>query len=157
MADLDVRYTIAGMSQPNETACWATALAMLVNYNEGGQYTPEGLAQEVGYSIEACNGWDAIYAIANQHGLTTEGSASRTIEGWAELLQSYGPLWLVVDGVPSHAVVLNGVYGDGSEENTKFIVTDPWNGEYERTITELDSDFGGAAGNVGDNFQIMHR
>ncbi|HEV2779811.1 MAG TPA: papain-like cysteine protease family protein [Actinophytocola sp.] len=157
MTDLDIRYTIGGMSQPNETACWATALAMLINYSEGANYDPETLAQEAGYSIEACNGWDAIYAIAEKHGLYGEGAASRTIEGWAELLQSYGPLWLVVDGVPSHAVVLNGVYGDGSEDGTKFVVTDPWYGEQEKTLAELDSDFGGAAGKVGENFQIMHR
>jgi ABC-type bacteriocin/lantibiotic exporter with double-glycine peptidase domain len=157
MTDLNIRYTIAGMSQPNETACWATALAMLVNYSEGAQYTPESLAQEVGYSVEACNGWEAIYAIAHQHSLIGEPAASRTIEGWAELLSSYGPLWLVVDGVPSHAVVLNGVHGDGTESGTKFVVTDPWNGEQEKTITELDTDFGGAAGAVGENFQIMHR
>ena len=155
--DLNIRYQIAGISQPNETACWATSLAMLVNYLEGTQYTPESLAQESGYSVEACNGWDAITTIASAHGLNSEPSMSRTLEGWADLLSSAGPLWLVVDGVPSHAVVLNGVYGDGTDEATKFVVTDPWNGEYERTIAELDSDFGGAAGAVGDNFQILHR
>ena len=155
--DQNIHYQIAGISQPNETACWATSLAMLVNYHEGTQYTPESLAQESGYSVEACNGWDAITTIANAHSLSFEPSMSRTLDGWADLLASAGPLWLVVDGVPSHAVVLNGVHGDGTDEGTKFLVTDPWSGEYERTIAELDRDFGGAAGAVGDNFQILHR
>ena len=47
--------------------------------------------------------------------------------------------------------------GHGTEEGTKFLVTDPWSGEYERTIAKLDRDFSGAAGAVGNYFQILHR
>jgi len=56
------------------------------------------------------------------------------VQGWAELLESYGPLWLCING-GSHAVVLNGAQGDGTPEGTKFYITDPWSGP---TTTGLD-------------------
>ena len=155
--DQNIHYQIAGISQPNETACWATSLAMLVNYHEGTQHTPESLAQESGCSVEACNGWDAITTIADAHGLVFEPSMSRTLDGWADLLAVSRSALACGRRCSLARSGAQRVSGDGTDEGTKFLVTDPWSGEYERTIAEFDRDFGGAAGAVGDYFQILHR
>ena len=50
---------------------------------------------------------------------------SYTIEGWRELLEQNGPLWLGVAVPSGHAVVITGLSGDGTPEGTIVRYDDP--------------------------------
>ncbi len=153
---VDVVYDVAGMSQPADHACWATSFAVVINYRDGSNLTPQDVSNAVGVDITAVESWSDVTNAAEHFGLQQSASACMNIQGWAQLLASYGPLWICVNG-GSHAVVVNGVQGDGTEDGTMFYITDPWDGPTTRGLNGLNAMFEAVGGSQpGDGLIVWH-
>ena len=154
---VDVVYAVGGMSQPTDHSCWATSFAVVINYRDGSNLTPADVSNAVGVDISAVESWSDVTNAAEHFHLRENASACMSVQGWADLLSSNGPLWLCVIG-GSHAVVLNGMKGDGTEAGTVFYVTDPWSGPSEVGINGLAAMFEALdAHQPGDGLIIWHR
>src|SRR5262249_32014292 len=67
-------------------------------------------------------------AFAKEMGLNYEYPVCYTVDGLRTLLENKGPLWVFALVPSGHAVVVTGLYSDGT--NTFVRVTDPW----DRTV-----------------------
>jgi hypothetical protein len=153
---VDVVYEVGGMSQPTDHSCWATSFAVVINYRDGSNLTPADVSNAVGVDIAAAESWQDVTNAAHHFNLRESASACMNVQGWAELLASYGPLWLCING-GSHAVVLNGAQGDGTAEGTRFYVTDPWSGPTTAGLDGLAAMFEALnAHQPGDGLVIWH-
>lgn len=153
---VDVVYPVAGMSQPADHACWATSFAVVINYRDGSNLTPADVSNAVGVDINAVESWSDVTNAAEHFGLRESASACMNVLGWTQMLMSYGPLWICVNG-GSHAVVVNGVQGDGTEEGTTFYITDPWDGPTTTGVNGLAAMFEAVdAAQPGDGLVIWH-
>ena len=154
---VDVVYQVAGMSQPAAHACWATSFAVVINYRDGSNLTPADVSNAVGVDINAVESWSDVTNAASHFNLQESASACMDVPGWAQLLAANGPLWICVQN-GSHAVVLNGVHGDGTPEGTTFYITDPWNGSTTTDVNGLAAMFEAIdAQQPGDGLIIWHR
>ena len=71
-----------------------------------------------------------------------------TVEGFRNLLESYGPLW-VAGAVPgAHVRVVYGIYGDGTPGGTRLLVHDPWGSNLSRVPTTAE-----LAANRGQSYE----
>ena len=121
------------IAQPTGLSCWATAGAMVLGWYNQQSITPDTVAQIAGRTTKL-----GIYP--NEHcpfgtdiGLVCEAPQCYTIDGFRNLLENYGPLWVGVlaqfpSGPGGHAVVVTGMYSDGAPDgsDTYIRVTDPW-------------------------------
>lgn len=154
---VNVVYQVAGMSQPTDCTCWATSFAVVINYRDGSNITPGDVCEKVGQDPAVPESWATVTQAAQAYGLQQSASACMNIQGWADLLQANGPLWICIDN-GSHAVVVNGVEGDGTPEHTKFHVTDPWRGAESMPLDGLNAMFEAlGTSQPGDGLIIWHR
>jgi hypothetical protein len=154
---VDIYYEVAGMSQPADHACWATSFAVVINYRDGSNLTPADVSNAVGVDINAVESWSDVTNAANHFNLQQSASACMNVQGWAQLLAANGPLWICING-GSHAVVLNGVHGDGTSDGTSFYITDPWDGPTTAGLNGLNAMFEALdAQQPGDGLIIWHR
>lgn len=154
---VNVNYPINGMSQPTSDTCWITALTVMVNWRNGTAVGPEQVCEGAGTTLQQAQdtvGWDPVYQIANHNGIYSLDYTPADVEAWAHAM-STGPLWLVVPGNPSHAIVLNRIEGDGTFDGTQVTVTDSWNGVVTQTFNELMQFFGAESGQMAGEVQIM--
>jgi hypothetical protein len=104
-------------------------------------------------------GWTEIENAMRLLGLSYQAPACMTVEGWYDLLQSLGPMWLVIassySASYSHAIVLIGMVGDGTDEGTTFRYIDPGDASYhDATYEQLESIF--EYGSIA-NAEIVYR
>lgn len=154
---VNVNYNVVGMSQPTADTCWITALTVMVNWKNGTAQGPEQVCEGAGTTLQQANdapGWDPVYQIANHYGIYSLDYTPADVDAWGHAM-STGPLWLVVPGVPSHAIVLNRIEGDGTFDGTQVTVTDSWGGVKTETFNELMQFFGAQSGQMADEVQIM--
>jgi Papain-like cysteine protease AvrRpt2 len=155
VAPVNIVYQVAGMSQPADHACWATSFAVVINYRDGSNLTPADVSNAVGVDINSVESWEDVTNAANHFNLQQSASACMNVQGWAQQL-SYGPLWICING-GSHAIVVNGVQGDGTPEGTAFYVTDPWDGPSTMGLNGLEEMFEKVgAQQPGDGLIIWH-
>lgn len=131
-----VTYSVPEMSQPTASSCWATAFTMLINYVKGTQYSPADIAQAVGKTLDEGDDNATDYAVAQAFGLQADACTCMDLDGWGKLLQSYGPLYIGING-NSHAVLVTGMTTDGTADTTTFYINDPWDGPVTKTYAEL--------------------
>lgn len=147
---MDIELPVELVPQPSKVSCWAAAMAMVVSYRDRASYTAESIAETAGMDTNTGYGWPAILNAVAVWNLRQLGPASAMPERWAKLLDTYGPLWIVETGNPYHAVVVAGIHGDGTLEQTTVTVYNPWppNQGAVETIgfLDFDSDFGLGAG-----------
>ena len=109
--------------QPNNFTCWATAAAMVIGWRDRVSLTPETVAQICGRSQTTGITADDIRRFAGEIGLEAEPPQSYTIDGFRNLLESYGPLWVSVQLPGSgHAIVVTGMYSDGAADGSDTFV-----------------------------------
>jgi len=144
-----VPYTVGGMKsrqrQPSPMSCWATCYAMLYGWRYGLSVPPRDSVVPLGQKwvdyYDADKGLpiheNRAFALATR--LTAEPLMSLPPDSWALLLRQFGLLWLVhgwevagVNGTATrrgrHAIVIEGIAGDGSESNSGILYTDPADG-----------------------------
>ncbi len=155
---VNVSHSVYGMSQPTADTCWITALTVMVNWKKGTSWGCEEVCRDAGTTLQQANdtaGWSPVYAIANHHGIYSLDYTPADVQAWANAM-STGPLWLVVPGNPSHAIVLHKLEGDGTFDGTNATVTDSWNGVETKTFNQLMQFFGAQSGQMAGEVQIMH-
>jgi hypothetical protein len=124
-------YDVALIAQPDKNACWAASMAMLLSYRRAASFSPETLANEVGRSLASSYSWDLLTAVRDRYGFTAIAQPSNTSlyhtpQQWAEWLNQYGPLWVVIVGAP-HAVVIGGIRGNLADPaSVQVKVLNPW-------------------------------
>ncbi len=167
------------IAQPNKDACWAASMAMLLAHRRQQSRTPESIINEVGGSLASSYGWGLLNAARNHYGFSvidqpSNASIYNTPRHWAEWLNTYGPLWVVIVGAP-HAVVVAGIRGDLDDPSAAQVkILNPWdtrlafdndpidfhpaNDGYEDWLPFADfaADYGDMAQPDYGNWRILH-
>ncbi len=165
--------------QPNKDACWAASMAMLLAHRRQQSRTPESIVNDVGGSLASSYGWDLLKAVRDRYGFVvidqpSNASLYHAPKQWAEWLNTYGPLWVVIVGAP-HAVVVAGIKGNLDDASaTQVKILNPWdtriafdsdpidfhpaNHGYEDWLPFADfaADFGNMAEPDYGNWRILH-
>lgn len=156
---VDVEVVVGPITQPLPYACWATAATILVNWKNKESNTIESVLRTAGEVHDPAN--PDFYVdlfvedkgmLANQVapfiaslGMTAQPPASYDLSRFIELLENYGPLWIIDDAgagtlFSPHARVLVRIQGDPVNKPNDAILTfvDPADGGYEReTFSEF--------------------
>ena len=165
--------------QPDKNACWAASMAMLLAHRRQQSRTPESIINEIGGSLASSYGWDLLNAARDHYGFRvidqpSNASIYHAPRQWAEWLNTYGPLWVVIVGAP-HAVVVAGIRGDlDNPKAAQVKILNPWdtriafdndpivfrpaNQGYEDWLPFADfaADFGNMAQPDYGNWRILH-
>lgn len=171
------------LGQPENYSCWATAAAMVVGWRDRVSLDIQALKKLFTGKSGVCSD-SGLYAhddqkLADALGLVSEPPQSYNVEGFRRVLENYGPLWVGIhteDGW-GHAVVVTGLYGDGTPDNTYVRIHDPWGrnpgtpghpgyhnptpgtgSRYTLTYAEFGSEYEAYASSTNGivNVQILH-
>lgn len=138
-------YDVPLVAQPNKTSCWAASMAMLESFRRSLDTQSSvvvqaaELAAEVGYSLEQSYGWDRLddvrvnLELDDVDGLSLAQFPAAT--QWAQWLRTYGPLYVTIDGAPTHAILVYGISGDGTDAGSSIQFHNPWD-----TAATFDND-----------------
>lgn len=171
--------TKVGIKQQNPMRCWAASYTMMVSWKRSVSMSVEQAVTELGpqwlqlYRQSATQSLPAnhVDAFALAAGLRAEPLANLSMEGWIQLLRHSGLLWTVYgwrvhnrDGtqrVGRHAIIIYGMYGDGSPERTTVRYIDPADGgfheeTFERLIGGHETGFTLGSGDQSGFSQILH-
>jgi hypothetical protein len=116
------------IAQPTDVSCWATAASMVLGWRDNMSLTVEDIARKAGLTTATGLNPAQVGSFATDMGLVAEPPQSYSVEGFRQLLERNGPLWVGAAVPGLHAIVVTGLYGDGSD--TFVRITDPW----DRTI-----------------------
>ncbi|MEQ1868665.1 MAG: papain-like cysteine protease family protein [Vicinamibacterales bacterium] len=122
---IDIRYDVQLVPQQTGMSCWAAGTAMIAGWRDRTSIDPKAVADRVQYNYEkGLFGTDR--EVFNAWGLVAEPLQSYSVEGYRQMLERYGPLW-VSSAVPStHIRVITGIDGDGTPGGTYLYINDPW-------------------------------
>jgi hypothetical protein len=110
--------------QPTDVSCWATAAAMVVGWKDRISLSPETIAQIAGRTTATGLDPAQVELFAREVGLVFENPQCYTVEGFRQLLETKGPLWVGAAMPSLHVIVVTGLYQDGTD--TFLRITDPW-------------------------------
>jgi len=174
-----IEYPVQLVPQPNKLACWAASMAMLLSFRRNASYEPETLANEVGGSLMTSYSWDLLQAVRDRYGFVAIDVPSNTSlyfspAQWAQWLRDFGPLWVVIVGMP-HAVVVSGLRGNTDDaKGCEVKLLNPWDTRVNFDDDEIDfhpanagyadwlsfqqfsSDFGNMAEADYGNWRVLH-
>src|SRR5262249_32449618 len=171
------------VGQPENYSCWATAAALVVGWRDRVSMDIQALKKLFSDKTGVASN-TGLYPYDNQKladtfGLVTEAPQCYTVDGFRQMLENYGPVWVGIhteDGW-GHAVVVTGMYGDGTPDGTYVRIHDPWGrspgtptgpgahnptpgqgSRYKLTYSEFSKEYedfaSGSDGKV--NVQILH-
>jgi N-acetyl-anhydromuramyl-L-alanine amidase AmpD len=169
--DVELVPQMTGMS------CWAAAAAMVVGWRDRISIDPSEIARGAGQWQAYADGLNPanVPSLARAWRLKMEPPQSYSIDGFRQMLETKGPLWVgaVVPGL--HAIVATGVYGDGTPDGTYVRINDPWGrapgspgkpgaynptpgqgSQYALTFRQFAQEYEGAANLPNVNIQILH-
>jgi hypothetical protein len=131
--NVDFNYGIQLIPQPDKKTCWAASMAMIVGFRRKQSVTPQDLITEAGDSTwtETLVGHFGFVEIP----LPNNTCVNEPPQQWNDWLTKYGPLWVTIEGDPSHAVVVQGIHGDLTPEGTTIDILNPWD-----VKTNFDAD-----------------
>lgn len=112
------------IAQPTRNSCWATAAAMLIGWRDRVSVTPTSVAACDGLTLSDGLSPSDKASFAAAAGLTAAPNASYTPDGFRDLLESYGPIWVTAKVPGVHAIVVTGMYRAGGRDYVR--ITDPW-------------------------------
>jgi N-acetyl-anhydromuramyl-L-alanine amidase AmpD len=165
------------IAQPTDVSCWAASGAMVVGWRDRVSLTPETIAKIAGQTTATGLDPAQVGQFARDLGLVSELPKCYTIDGFRDVLEQSGPLWVAADVPGLHAIVVTGMYGDGAADgsDTYLRITDPWDrvtgspgapGSYLHTHNtgsryilswaSFTAEYEGAASMQGVNLQILH-
>lgn len=142
---VQIQHTLTPIRQPSAWSCWAAAATMIYNWRLGGIQqeieTVVGIAgpQYVQLFRDSFPPTNRGISASDEEAFYTTMSFSvikglnPSVSGWANILQSKGPLSITVDARPPtltyHALVVTGMDGDGSTSGTIVTYIDPADGQ----------------------------
>ncbi|WP_182466638.1 N-acetylmuramoyl-L-alanine amidase [Sphingomonas gilva] len=111
--------------QPSDMGCWATAAAMLKGWRDRQSVSPQLLASCNGFESSLSGGLSPgdKQAFADSVGLIVHPNACYTAEGFRDVLEANGPVWVTAKVPFVHAIVVTGMYSAGGV--TYVRITDP--------------------------------
>lgn len=134
-----IKHEVGPLRQTLPMGCWATVYAMMRSWREGSPI-------EVGDAVASLGEpWESYYlkdsglpggeeiAFVNSAGMIAKPPANYMLEAYVEMLEDFGPLWVVIgDGISSHALLLVGIYGDMANlyDDSSFEFVDPLTGGF---------------------------
>lgn len=163
------------IAQPTSMSCWAAAAAMVVGWRDQMSLSPNVIAEIVNRPIQKGLNLDDFDDLAEGLGLTTVAGQSFTHEGFRDLLEDNGPLWVGV-ALPNslHAIVVTGLYND-ENGNLMVRITDPWDrivgtpgspgshkpthqtgSRYIMTWEAFEAEYARMGATTSATFQILH-
>jgi ABC-type bacteriocin/lantibiotic exporter with double-glycine peptidase domain len=153
-----ISFDVPLIIQPTPVSCWAASLAMVVSFRDSAMYAVEDIASEAGMDVFSGYKWAQIQNAVSKWSLKQEGSECAPPSFWAGLLRTFGPLWVVEIGAPTHAVVVTGMQGDGTPENTTVVINNPApanaGGAQQKSFLDFENEF---ELGVRANAMIVHR
>ncbi len=115
---------VQAVPQPTDVSCWAAAGAMVIGWRDRMSLSPETIAEISGRTTASGLDPRQVRDFANDLGLNYEQPMCYTQEGFRQLLEENGPLWVAASVPGLHAIVVTGIYNQG---NQLFVrITDPW-------------------------------
>lgn len=112
------------INQPTDMSCWAASGAMVVGWRDRMSLTPETIASIGGRTTATGLDPKQVGQFANDLGLVAEPPMSWSQEGFRQLLEDNGPLWVASAPAGLHAIVVTGLYNDGPQLYVR--ISDPW-------------------------------
>ena len=111
--------------------------------------TPESIINEIGGSLATCYDWALLNAARDHYGFQSieqpsNASIFHTPRRWAEWLNTYGPLWVVIVGAP-HAVVVAGIRGNldnAGDAQVKILIAEALQGIMNNNRQQFQSIYG---------------
>ena len=126
-AAIDVRHEVQLVPQQTGFSCWAAGAAMLVGWRDRVSVDPAQIASAAGYWAQYAAGLHpedtTMFRVWR---LKPEAAQSYTVQGFADLLQRHGPLWVASAEPGPHVRVVTGMVGDGTPAGTLVHINDPW-------------------------------
>ncbi len=144
-----VAYTVPLYGQPTGMSCWAAGIAMMVGYKKSMSINIKSIADELGYQKQfKTNGLHPEDTkVFKAWGLRYESPMCYTVEGFADLLRAYGPLWVASKVNAPHIRVITGIAGDGTADGTVVAINDPApvgkGSKYKRTYRKFADEMEG--------------
>ncbi len=117
-------YDVPLIPQPDSNSCWIATMAMIDSYRrrrndpESELLTVTALAEELELSLDETYSWADLEAAKERLGfeyvrLGAEGrDQPPSPDKWKTWIQVHGPLYITVEGDPSHAIVVHGIRGN---------------------------------------------
>ncbi|MBD1844532.1 N-acetylmuramoyl-L-alanine amidase [Cyanobacteria bacterium FACHB-63] len=175
----DVQWSdVQLVPQLTDMSCWAAAAAMVVGWRDRISIDPTEIAQGAGQWAAYTAGLNPadVPSLAQAWQLVMEPPQSYTVEGLRQLLERNGPLWVTAAVPTLHAIVVTGMYGDSTVDQTYVRIKDPWGrasgtpgapgnynptpgqgSEYVLTLQQFVQEYEGAATNPSAvNIQVLH-
>jgi N-acetyl-anhydromuramyl-L-alanine amidase AmpD len=112
--------------QPTDMSCWATAAAMVTGWRNNQSVDPSLLARynDMGSSLTGGLSPANKRAFADGVGLVVHPNACYTPDGFREILEANGPIWVTADVPGIHAILVTGMYRQNGQYYVR--ITDPW-------------------------------
>ena len=124
---MDVLYDVQLVPQQTGYSCWAAGAAMLVSWRDSISIDPAEIAAAIGYWQQYQTGLAAEdTTMFDAWGLHPEPPQTYTVDGFVQLLNDHGPLWVASAEPGPHIRVVTGVTGDGTPDGTILSINDPW-------------------------------
>lgn len=151
--------------QPSAMTCWAAVMTMMISWKRRQSITILTAMQSLGSTyvqmFNAGQGLNSTTAaqLYRDAGLTTIISFNPTIEGWENLLRTYGLLYVDIGFAGTgntHAIIITGISGNGTASGTNITYIDPDSGTsvtitFERFLINYE-----AVGAVNWPYTIVH-
>ncbi len=166
----DVQGIIPVIAQPKSMACWATVTTMMLSWKKTQSFTIETAMDSLGsdfrkiFDDNTGLAPDRIQDLATASGMTIEYQKCETPDSILQYLQSYGPVGIVDNEVPSdatpvfiHMRIIRGINGDGTGAGTLLKIIDPDQGQtYEESFDVFASKYESMSQANGWNLQMVH-
>jgi hypothetical protein len=133
-----VLYNVPLIPQETRMSCWAAAIAMIVSWAEKKILTPFEVAEKTGRLDQYRRGLESLDSeVFERWGMTTEAPQTFTAQGFMDLLEAYGPIWVAAEVRGAHIRVASG-FEYGSDPYAGIVhINDPW--EQDMTIFRINN------------------
>ncbi|MCB9761060.1 MAG: N-acetylmuramoyl-L-alanine amidase [Alphaproteobacteria bacterium] len=159
-----VRHEVQLVPQPTGMSCWAASAAMVIGWRDRMSIDPELMARGEGMYAAFRDGLNPanVPQLARAFNLRMESPQSYTVEGFRQLLENNGPLWVGISPGPGalHAIVITGLESTSDPHNPKVYINDPWPPGRGKQVTTTYQDYirqyEDAVPFIGVDIQILH-
>jgi hypothetical protein len=146
LENIHILYDVPLIPQETGMSCWAAGAAMIVSWRDDITVSPFEIADATGYWNQYHEGLAPHdITVLKYWGLEIEPPQNYSVEGFAELLRHYGPLWVASAEPGPHIRVVTGMtgkVGNGSGHETLLHINDPWEkGMDEFKLPNLGSQY----------------
>lgn len=117
---------VESIAQPTDMGCWATSAAMITGWKNRQSVDPALLARYNALESSMQSGISArdTAIFIPKIGFEFAPAACYTPEGFRDLIENHGPLFIVARVPSLHAIVVTGMYRKDGQYYVR--ITDPW-------------------------------